>query len=550
MPRRDDDIFKKLRKETPLVKTSADSSPVDPDKKNTFDLMLERKAGRSRPSVSGGPKRTSKASVAKKARAPKLEELDVFSPGSKDSVKSKEAVYDIDYEAPAKKAPVEEPVLGAKRPEPKRRQQVKRQPEQRREELEIDAPVDTKRVLQKTQRADRKAEILRQRAAQQERELDIISDRAQRALSTDSGQQRQETPTKDKRAQKQRRQPAQQGLELGSIGAEAKSAVPEKPIEKAAEHETKSHRAEKKADILRHRVEELELGGTDTQTKPSPVREPQSEKRQLEFEEPSRQARQVQPVTAPKPAARPAMRRTPSFAGYTEHAEEVKKTFRHEIKYYINYKDHLLLRTALSAVMQPDDNTDESGGYQIRSLYFDDIYETALSEKIAGNDDRYKYRIRIYNLDDGVIKLEKKSKHGKFISKTSINITRPEYESIIAGDGSFLLEKDNAVAKEFYMRMKMRMLRPRVIVDYWREAFVHPVEDARVTFDIDLKGSTMLTDIFDPNTPVLPVYDNGLMVLEVKFNRYLPESIKCALGSLGAEKRSAISKYVLCRKYY
>lgn len=258
-------------------------------------------------------------------------------------------------------------------------------------------------------------------------------------------------------------------------------------------------------------------------------------------------------ATAQKSSLKPVQRSiTKSAVAKTNHNKPksgVKKVFRHENKYYINYKDHMVLQTALSSVMRLDSNADEYGGYHIRSLYFDDIYETALAEKIAGTDNRCKYRIRIYNYSDGIIKLEKKQKCGKFIKKTSMNLTREECDSIIAGDSSFLLEKPHKLAKEFYLQTRTRLLKPKVVVDYWREAYVYPIEDVRVTFDIDLKGSTMLTDIFDPNMPVLPVFDNGIMVLEVKFNKYLPEAIKCALNSVGAAKRSAISKYVLCRKY-
>ena len=44
------------------------------------------------------------------------------------------------------------------------------------------------------------------------------------------------------------------------------------------------------------------------------------------------------------------------------------------------------------------------GQYHIRSLYFDDVYETALKDKVAGTDERCKYRVRIYNYNDSVIK--------------------------------------------------------------------------------------------------------------------------------------------------
>ena len=70
---------------------------MDPDKKSTFDLMLDKKTGSRKPETAKAPKRGSRTVVAKKASGEKKEELDVFSPSSKESVKAKEAVYDIDY---------------------------------------------------------------------------------------------------------------------------------------------------------------------------------------------------------------------------------------------------------------------------------------------------------------------------------------------------------------------------------------------------------------------------------------------------------------------
>lgn len=235
---------------------------------------------------------------------------------------------------------------------------------------------------------------------------------------------------------------------------------------------------------------------------------------------------------------------------YLEHAEQSGgMAMRHELKYYINYRDYVLLRGSLKALMSPDPFAGEDNSYHIRSLYFDDINETALREKIAGNDYRRKYRIRIYNLLDDNIKFEKKYKVGQYIGKKSIRLDRGEYESIIAGDYAFLLDRREELAKELYLELRGSLLRPRVIVDYIREAYVSPFENCRITFDKDLKAGIMLKDIFDPNIPLMPMYENGIMVLEVKFNKFLPVTVKQVLNTVNAAGRSAISKYVISRKF-
>lgn len=222
-------------------------------------------------------------------------------------------------------------------------------------------------------------------------------------------------------------------------------------------------------------------------------------------------------------------------------------SFRHELKYYINYRDYILLRNTLKALLPLDRFSGPDGDYHIRSLYFDDIYETALAEKIAGTDFRHKYRIRIYNHSDGTIKFEKKIKRGQYIAKQSISLGRDECDSLIAGDFSVLEGRRESLAEEIYLQMKNNCLRPRVIVDYIREAYVSPVESVRITFDKDLKAGLQHHDIFDTHVPTMPILDSGLMVLEVKFNKYLPPHIKGVINSINAAQRNAISKYVLCR---
>ena len=56
---------------------------------------------------------------------------------------------------------------------------------------------------------------------------------------------------------------------------------------------------------------------------------------------------------------------------------------RHEFKYYINYHEYTYLKARLEGIMAYDKNSGKDG-YHIRSLYFDDVYDTALNEKMSG----------------------------------------------------------------------------------------------------------------------------------------------------------------------
>ena len=221
---------------------------------------------------------------------------------------------------------------------------------------------------------------------------------------------------------------------------------------------------------------------------------------------------------------------------------------RHELKYFITPAEMSVLRNVLTPVMQLDPNGNENNEYHIRSLYFDTINDRALEEKIAGVGNRKKYRIRIYNFSDKVIKLECKSKYGDLISKQSVSIPRDLAEQLIAGDPEGLQRMRHPLLHDVYREMKTRLLRPAVIVDYVREAYIHPAEDVRITFDKTLRTGLYSHDIFNPSIPTYPVFDDPVEILEVKFNEFLPTYIQAILSGVTAQ-RSAISKYTWCRRY-
>lgn len=86
-----------------------------------------------------------------------------------------------------------------------------------------------------------------------------------------------------------------------------------------------------------------------------------------------------------------------------------KLKFRHELKFMVNRHQYFVIRQRLRGLAQHDEHAGRSGEYHIRSLYFDDIDNSALHEKLSGVHGRRKYRIRIYNGRDNLIHFEKKS---------------------------------------------------------------------------------------------------------------------------------------------
>lgn len=221
---------------------------------------------------------------------------------------------------------------------------------------------------------------------------------------------------------------------------------------------------------------------------------------------------------------------------------------RHELKYYINYGEYLHLSHTLDLMLDRDPSGDAFNEYAVRSLYFDTIADDFLTEKVSGVGSRKKYRIRIYNFSDRTIKLECKSKYGDLISKQSLTIPRDLADQLIACDATGLDRTSAPLLLDMFREMKTRLLRPVVIVDYVREAYVHAAEDVRITFDKQLHTGLLQTAMFDKYLPTVPALDDSLMVLEVKFNRVLPDHIQAILSGISAD-RSAVSKYVICRRF-
>ena len=223
---------------------------------------------------------------------------------------------------------------------------------------------------------------------------------------------------------------------------------------------------------------------------------------------------------------------------------------RHELKFFINEMQYFVLSDILDHVLQRDPNGDEFNEYHIRSLYFDTVYNTALFDKMDGVKDRDKYRIRIYNFSDRVIKLECKTKVGSLISKRSISIPRLLCEQLMAGDPTGLETTRSGLLNDVFREMTVNLLRPVVLVDYVREAYLHPAEDVRITFDKQLRTGLGSKELFDPWVPTIPPFDENVMILEVKYNRGLPSYIRDILSTYcqGAQP-SAISKYTWCRRF-
>ena len=222
--------------------------------------------------------------------------------------------------------------------------------------------------------------------------------------------------------------------------------------------------------------------------------------------------------------------------------------YRNELKFFINQHQYHLIRQRLKNLVKQDDHVGPNGEYAIRSLYFDDINNKALHEKLGGVRDRSKYRIRIYNNNDQVIHFEKKIKFRDYIAKIKEPLTREVADELISGQYEVLSQSDKPLLIELHDEMKNHLLRPKVIVDYVREPYVCVNGNVRITFDKELRTGLHSLNMFDANLHCISAIDDKLIILEVKYDEYIPEYIRIALQLEGLTRQSA-SKYVMCRKF-
>ena len=218
---------------------------------------------------------------------------------------------------------------------------------------------------------------------------------------------------------------------------------------------------------------------------------------------------------------------------------------RHEWKHIISPSDKAQLIARLSTICSPDSHYG-ANSYHIRSLYFDNCYDKALSERLTGLECREKFRIRYYNFDDSYIVLEKKSKFNGLCGKNSARISRAEVEALLSGDFEWLLQKKSTLCQELYAKMRGQLLRPKVIVDYTRRAFVYGPGNTRITIDENVRTGLGSLDFFNPKLATIPADMTHPIILEVKYDAYLPDPIRRVI-QLEHRRTTNFSKYTACR---
>jgi hypothetical protein len=226
------------------------------------------------------------------------------------------------------------------------------------------------------------------------------------------------------------------------------------------------------------------------------------------------------------------------------------KVYRHELKYFLGFHDYQVASGILKDIMKPDPFAGPNGDYWIRSLYFDSIEDRDYYDKMLGLSRRKKIRLRLYDPAQQTVKLEVKNKYNEYMMKETATLPAADAMELIHGNRGVLLRPpaNPTLHKVFYL-MSQDYYLPKVIVDYEREAYIGDLQNLRVTFDKNIRASFSNTDIFNPSTHMAAVFDSQTMVMEVKYDRFLPGWLQDILATFTGQ-RYAISKYCLSRALY
>ena len=227
---------------------------------------------------------------------------------------------------------------------------------------------------------------------------------------------------------------------------------------------------------------------------------------------------------------------------------------RRELKYVINAADRAVLRARLRVVAKPDGHAGADGGYLVRSLYFDNYADKAVMEKLSGLSRREKFRLRYYDGDTSSVRLERKSKANRLAYKESVPIATDRCAGLLAGDYGVLkvpgapgapgAPDASPLLMELYTKIRYQNLRPRNIVEYYREAYTFRAGNVRITFDSNIRTSNNVAGFLTPDSATIPA--TGMMILEIKYDGFLPDIIWDIL-QIGWRNQTEFSKYVVAR---
>ena len=228
---------------------------------------------------------------------------------------------------------------------------------------------------------------------------------------------------------------------------------------------------------------------------------------------------------------------------------------KREYKYLVPNEKIDELRDAIRPFVNLDGYADITSKkeYTVRSIYLDNSSLKFYNEKLDGLQNRKKLRIRGYNEQgiNSIIFLEIKRKFENNIYK---NRTSGYFETLedflLNGNSEYFVVNANKDeienANKFLFHYKIKMLKPVSLIVYDREAYFSKFDsNTRITFDKNLRYSSMPSFNLLYNEEILKLAMKNFFVLEIKFYRGYSQLLQKVLRQFNLA-RLAVSKYQIC----
>lgn len=195
--------------------------------------------------------------------------------------------------------------------------------------------------------------------------------------------------------------------------------------------------------------------------------------------------------------------------------------YRTEDKFIISYEQMIIIEKRIENIAKLD-----RPEYKVKSLYFDDNYNSFYYDNENGVNPRKKIRIRTYNDSLSLIKYEEKYRERDKIYKKIKIISKSDAE---------------------YISKREFKVHPITIVEYLRKAYIYKLGNVRITFDRNISSSSYVDMFMEKDYPKRAILPLGYVIMEVKYDEFIPNFLK-QLIQLDTLQQSTFSKYYLSRK--
>lgn len=227
---------------------------------------------------------------------------------------------------------------------------------------------------------------------------------------------------------------------------------------------------------------------------------------------------------------------------------------RYEKKYLLTEETAVAIRRFVAAYIPPDRHMAgaDREGYHVHSLYLDSPDCELYRRSVLNEKNRYKLRIRFYDLaDDGIAFLEIKRRLSDSIHKQRAMISKESARRLLCGQplgaADLLAPSDDSMrALHEFSELRQRLGADGVVyVHYLREAYAAPVDNTRVTFDRNVAAES-----FNYEAGLHPNGHSQLLqppcvVLELKHFGHAPPWISDLVATFDL-RRTAFPKYLRC----